>query len=158
MTLCWEAEFGLPCPIARSDSTGRSNAFSREISQTGPRMAPSPVVRSGMGGRIRPLNRKSFEFGLSTQSPLISDWLRRSHEKMWEAECLGGRIRPLKCLGGRILTPWLAQDTSASHGLPEIPENLTFDSNSTSDSSEWIRCAKNRYAWDHAVPMASICI
>ena len=42
----FESPIGLSrTPGGRSDSTGRSNAFSREISQTAPRMTASPGVR-----------------------------------------------------------------------------------------------------------------
>ena len=69
----------------RLDS-GRSNAFSREISQTDPRIRlHRPVC---VGGRV--CERLC--------SPLIGS--DRSHEKMWEAEAVGGRI--WEAMGGRV--------------------------------------------------------
>ena len=40
--------------------------------------------------------------------------------------------------------PVLTNESSRASALAHpLPKSLTFDSNSTSDSSEWIRCAKN---------------
>ena len=98
-----EAVLGLPRPHrferpkvggrrAQSDSTGQSNAFSCEISQASPRIVlPRPVCVRGrseaVGGRVRE----------RPCSPLIGS--DRSHDKLWEAEGMGGRVRPN--LGGR---------------------------------------------------------
>ena len=121
----WEADRTLT-------STGRSNAFSRGSVRERPRDA----VRSSalwlaqtdhMRNAVRPRGWEA-EFGLSrplTASDSLSKpikWLGSGSESAWEA--VRGRERP-----------WEAENTL------KMPENLTFDSNSTSDS-EWIRCAK----------------
>ena len=95
----------------RSDSTGRSNAFSREISQTRPRITlPCPESdRPPIGLSLRPLTTKSYDLSVRVRGG-----------RPWES-MVGGRGRPIGLsdrshdCGER---PKWGSDWSASQGQP----------------------------------------
>ena len=98
----------------RSDSTERGNAFSHEISQIAPRIG---------------LSADRAERPCAWEALIGSD---RSHDKLWEAEVIGGHGRPWEAEFGR---PWEAVGGRApligwgrslsqweEHGLPRPPK------------------------------------
>ena len=147
---CWSASHAQP-----SDSSGWSNAFSREISQTAPRIGQHrPVCVRGRSAPRTPTASQIWEaVCVRGRAPLIGS--DRSHDKLWEAEAMRGRVRPKVRGCGRLceaVLPWLALWSDQiclsqweEHGLSrphtaspislKMSQNLTFDSNSTSDIS-----------------------
>ena len=137
----WEAVLGLPRPLTTKscdlseslrvggrgrsnsashapqlDSTMRSNAFSREISQTATEdQTPSPgVCERPIGLRARQCKFVDFQCisgrpweAVGGCAPLIGS--DRSHDKLWEAEAMGGHGRPKVGGRGRPCSPdWLS--------------------------------------------------
>ena len=129
----WESDWPLT-------HTGRCNAFSREISQTAPRMTASPGVRE------RPIGLSNL-WGRVRERPWESDWtlpaeamrlavksVRRARGWQHCPVCVRGRsdsqICEAVCVRGRThhKVMWSVWESEASHGLTDRPHRSVWES------------------------------